>query len=217
MQYGVMNLCRHIWRLSSTLFSPKTRQADQSNVPVPPTQHTEPRARVAYTRLYTDETCSMKSQRHLEIENLDVPLEEGQAKAVSYTWGEFNRRQVPIGHAKDKKRRRITIELGEEWTVSDVIERLAELSSSGPIWLDQLCIVQNDKAIRDTLAKIPAIFRTFPVVVLMPGRPCKCLSKFIHKLRPQDTDGQTDPCPSDAMTFEDVNRCGECLNFTRHS
>ena len=42
--------------------------------------------------------------------------------------------------------------------------------------MDQLCIKQNDdREIKETLAKIPDIYRTFEVAVFMPGALCECV------------------------------------------
>lgn len=180
---------------------------------MPPTQDNEPqKARVACVHLC--QSCSITSPPHLVIENREVPLEENQATAISYTWGEFNRQEVEIGHSNDEKRKSVFLELGEEWTKLDVINRLDELSRNGPIWLDQLCTEKNDEAIRRSLAKIPAIFRTFPVVVLMPDRPCRCLHEFVHKIKDQNTDGSADRYPDEAAIFQEITRSEECLTFT---
>lgn len=185
---------------------------------MPPKEVSKPqKARVASIHLCKDTTCSYTLSPHLAIENLEVPLEEGQATAISYAWGEFNRQQVLVGHSEDEGRRRVTLELGEEWSVQDVIERLAELSSNSPIWLDQLCIVQKDEAIRETLAKIPAIFSTFHVVALMPDHPCKCLDEFVHKFKLHNPDEWTDLDDHAKAIKQGMKDYQECISFTAPS
>lgn len=46
--------------------------------------------------------------------NPEVPLKHDQATATSYTWGEFDRTFVPIGHLKTDGSKVISIELGKE-------------------------------------------------------------------------------------------------------
>ena len=96
-----------------------------------------------------------------------------------------------------------------------VIERIAELSSSGPLWLDQLCIVQSDEAIRENLAKIPTIFRTFQVVVLMLDHPCKCLHDFIREVKFQGTH-ESEDLRSKAF-YKCLENYDHCINFTASS
>lgn len=149
----------------------------------------------------------------MSIDILEVPIRHDQAVAISYTWGEFNRTKVPIGHDGNKL---ISIELGEEWILPEFIDRLASLSSSTPIWLDQLCIPQESKAIRDALASVPTIYRTFDVVVLMPGRPCECLGKFLAEsggpVAPE-VDQETLTVPQALPLATRVERYARCLNF----
>lgn len=79
----------------------------------------------------------------------------------------------------------VQLELGKEWVIGDFIDRLAELSKDAPIWIDQICIPQKEEAIRQVLANIPSIFRTFDVAALMPGHPCKCLDDILENRLPR--------------------------------
>lgn len=110
-----------------------------------------------------------------------VKLQQGNATAISYTWGEFNRQPRQIGHFSDG--RPALLKLGEEWNTADLIsvfddlcKRLKDGSSPGYCWLDQFCISQeSDSKIRDELARIPDIYRYFNVTILIPGSRCQCL------------------------------------------
>src|SRR2546423_2816847 len=110
--------------------------------------------------------CSSIRTQHLSVEFCYVRLEKNNAIAISYTWGEFDRRNVLMGHEAGKPQRRLYINLGQEWTILDLWQRLAEIARERPLWIDQLCIPQKDEEIRLILAKIPAIFRTFHVIAL---------------------------------------------------
>jgi hypothetical protein len=83
-----------------------------------------------------------------------------------------------MGHEAGKPQRRLYINLGKEWAILDLWQRLAEIARERPLWIDQLCIPQKDEEIRLILAKIPAIFRTFHVVSLLPGSTCGCLRRL---------------------------------------
>jgi hypothetical protein len=63
-----------------------------------------------------------------------------------------------MGHEAGKLQRRLYINLGQEWTIPDLWQRLAEIAEECPLWIDQLCIPQKDEEIRLILAKIPVIF-----------------------------------------------------------
>ena len=95
---------------------------------------------------------------------------------MSYTWVEFDRRKVVIGHDSNSMKGSMT--LGEEPVTHDFIVSLSELSMLyGGCWIDQLCILQNEPDIRAALADIPSIYRTLHVVALMPGSPCSCFQE----------------------------------------
>lgn len=124
-------------------------------------------------------TCTVSECRselpagHLMVEVSMVTRKHGSAVAISYTWGEFNRRAVTLGH--DHSGKNLTLELGEEWDLDDLRDSLLMLSQRhGGVWLDQLCLRQNEAHLKQDLASIPYIFRAFDVVALMPGKPCPC-------------------------------------------
>jgi hypothetical protein len=129
----------------------------------------------------------LSNDLHLQIDCREVELSKSLAIAVSYTWGEFGRRDVLIGH--NDRGKPVSMNLGREWDIQEAIVRLAELciengEQQGPehagLWIDQLCIPQTNAEIRKTLASIPNIYRTLDVVALMPGGVCSCFQWFTY-------------------------------------
>jgi hypothetical protein len=123
--------------------------------------------------------CDLLAHTHLSIGYRVVRLLYGKAVSVSYTWGEFNRRPVTIGHNHEKIL--IDMELGEEWPTQDVVTTPARIyrehSRRGGCWIDQRCILQHDRELRrKAVMRIPTIFRTFGTVIMMCGKPCKCFA-----------------------------------------
>ncbi|EPS35100.1 hypothetical protein H072_11592 [Dactylellina haptotyla CBS 200.50] len=97
--------------------------------------------------------------------------------AVSYTWGEFNRRDVIVGHHEGSPDKIVKLNLGTEWNTFGLVRRLAEIcGTDGAIWMDQICLPQKEEQIQETLAKIPDIYRALEVAIIMPGSPCLCLN-----------------------------------------
>ncbi|KAF9630715.1 hypothetical protein BFW01_g1277 [Lasiodiplodia theobromae] len=139
-------------------------------------------ARVADLRVCTAPNCPFTPSPHLSVHLHDVPLARGNATALSYVWGEFNRGPITVGHAATSATRTFSLEIGTEWVVSDLLNRLVELCAERPVWMDQFCIPQKEDEIVRTLASIPTIYRTFDVVVLMPGAPCGCLREHMRDL-----------------------------------
>lgn len=45
--------------------------------------------------------CSFSSQTHLQVGYRLVPLEYGNAVAISYAWGDFDGEKFAIGHGED--------------------------------------------------------------------------------------------------------------------
>lgn len=146
------------------------------------------------------EPCDCKlhnwTDPHLTIELDHIPLQRGEATAISYVWGEFDRRDVPVGHPPEKSEDVIRMNLGIEWVTQDVIHRLAEIAADKPIWMDQLCIPQNDEEIRKILASIATIYKTFDVAVLLPGHPCACLPLIVKELEARESQEGKDRTPN---------------------
>src|SRR4051794_21896962 len=118
------------------------------------------RARVVKLKFCEDSQCDFK-ETHLLIVEDSVDLARGNATAISYTWGAYERQNYPIGHYADYKdsKAKVVMELGEEWrvTISHFLQALVDIckeENSGFIWMDQLCINQNNSSeVRETLAK----------------------------------------------------------------
>ncbi|KAI1466120.1 uncharacterized protein F4812DRAFT_97720 [Daldinia caldariorum] len=139
------------------------------------------KVKVAKFQFCHDLECAFSSDIHLLVETCETELAPENAVAISYTWGEFFREKRAVGHTKSNDP--VLFELGSEWVLQDLIVKLACLTMEHQAcWMDQLCIPQEEEMIRLTLASIPTIYRTLPVVALMPGRPCKCLHRELDKL-----------------------------------
>ncbi|KAI9737442.1 MAG: hypothetical protein M1834_009596 [Cirrosporium novae-zelandiae] len=144
------------------------------------------KTRVVKFQFCHDGECDFgEGELHLVIETSYVELRRGSARALSYTWGEFDRKQTEIGHYKDG--RRATMELGQEWDILELVVTLQDLclepDQSQYCWIDQLCIAQDDaEEVRSTLAKIPDIYRNFDVIVLFPGSLCECQLRALDYL-----------------------------------
>ncbi|KAB2570231.1 hypothetical protein DBV05_g11076 [Lasiodiplodia theobromae] len=149
---------------------------------------------------------------HLTIELDHIPVQRGEATAIPYVWCEFDRRDVPIGHPPGKSEDIIRMNLGIEWVTQDVIHRLAEIAADKPIWMDQLCIPQNDEKIRRILANIATIYKTFDVAVLMPGHPCACLSLIVKELEARAAEEGKGRIPNLDDDIESYTP-NFCLNF----
>ncbi|KAL9057263.1 MAG: hypothetical protein Q9162_002467 [Coniocarpon cinnabarinum] len=134
--------------------------------------------------------------KHLVVTEHYVSLERKNARAISYAWGVSPREKKVVGHYEDGVT--VNLELGADWNTLDFMNTLHGLcnpssgneSSDMPeyCWIDQLCIRQNDsKELRQTLARIPDIFRSLDVVVLLPGARCECglqrLQRFQRRRR----------------------------------
>jgi hypothetical protein len=119
-----------------------------------------------------------------------VKLSDTKALAISYTWGEFERKKVKLG--QDIEGKAVEMELEKEWDIQETIVRLAMLclengeahgSEHAGIWIDQLSISQTDDTkIPASLASIPNIYQTLDVVVLVPGGICGCLQKTYERV-----------------------------------
>lgn len=120
---------------------------------------------------------------HLVVHIQYVDVARGSATAISYTWGEYFRRVVTIGHNQEGSL--VKMELGEDWKIEAFITTLDEICAEYKFcWIDQLCINQSDDDnIRLILARIPDIYRSFNVLVLIPGKPCSCHAEQMKRFR----------------------------------
>lgn len=130
-------------------------------------------------------SCPSITEPHLAISLSYSELRTENAVAISYTWGAFDRRNVCIGHCLRQPTVRLFLNLGQEWDVPELLQRLAELSQKhNAIWIDQLCIPQNAADIQLNLARIPDIYRTFNVIAVLPGSPpCCCFREHVQERR----------------------------------
>lgn len=135
-----------------------------------------------------DEACQFAESTHPLVSTSYVPLKTGNAIAISFTWGEFDRQEASLGH--DATGREVSMFLGCEWNRSDVVERLLHMAyaltpdeTPMPFWIDQLCIPQDNEAvIRSTLAAIPQIFNLFDNVAVLPGSPANACEKASNSM-----------------------------------
>jgi hypothetical protein len=140
-------------------------------------------------------TCTHPSYEssHLVVRSFSAPLEHGAAIAVSYAIGDFGRERHVLGHHENDVNRSVTIQLGAEWELCGFTSKLVLLSEQKPaIWMDQLSILQNIDEIRIGLQRVPQIYRTFEVVVLLPYPPCACLNESLAKYKSHEDFVQED-------------------------
>jgi hypothetical protein len=137
-------------------------------------------ATIASLAVCQSDTCTFQSKHlpqpdtHLIVRFRDVVLQNSSAVAISYAWGDFDLQPFDIGH--DAEGKTISLTLGQEWNRAEFLQTLVSLSQSfNAVWLDRLCIVQEQSMIAATIQTIPQIFRVLNTHVLMPGSLCRCL------------------------------------------
>jgi len=145
------------------------------------TNQTSGRMSVSTIRLATFAYCLCPafSGRHIvvSLKDVDIGHAKNYAVAISYIWGEFDREEHDVGHVAGDTNLHVYLELGKEWNINNMIYRLVEISQTGKwCWMDQVCIPQQEDEIRKTLAKISTIYRALPVIALLPGSLCRCLT-----------------------------------------
>lgn len=145
-------------------------------------------------------------QPHLVIHYVHVPIKHARGAAISYTWGEFERRQFTIGHTKSFCP--VSVNLGREWHIGHLLRCLVELSKMHDgVWMDPLCMPQGQAVIKATLAIIPDIYRNLHVIVVMPGAVCNCLETITNRALELHDTGSSD---GDVLS---VYRSLRCLNW----
>ncbi|KAI0909659.1 hypothetical protein F4823DRAFT_638723 [Ustulina deusta] len=135
-----------------------------------------------------------------------------------------------IGHEKMPADRKINaddfmkIRLGDEWAESDhnasfvkTLDRICNGTNDqdGPYycWIDQLSGEQGeDEKVRKTLNMVPVIYRTLPVVAILPGAKCRCMVDY-SEITNQHSPNQ-DYLTGLNMEFRDdsLNRHRSCFN-----
>ncbi|KAK4947845.1 hypothetical protein LTR10_013353 [Elasticomyces elasticus] len=148
--------------------------------------------------------CRLVTGPHLLITNEYVDLVRGNAVAISYTWGDYGRRKVVIGHELHNSGGRLQeMELGLEWTSdgNDLLQALDSICREFQYcWIDQLSMDQENAAqIRKTLGRIPDIYRSLDVVALCPGKICACQTARLPWEQTDTTTGNEDDVAEDAV------------------
>ena len=92
---------------------------------------------------FDDCRCPKFGFPHLVVCREDVELNASHGVALSYTWGEWDRKIFVIGHLLDGREQLLKLKLGSEWNRLDFSCQLVEICQTGqPVWIDQLCIPQ---------------------------------------------------------------------------
>jgi len=159
--------------------------------------------------------CKHSEDLHLLVSWRHADLDQDDVVAVSYTWGEFNRNDFVVGH--DSNGKPISMQIGDEWERGEFIVALADICMSETktlaCWLDQLCIAQDDdEEVRRTIAQIPQIYRSFEVVALIPGRPCRCLKTVTELARAMRDTAVADVTRTNTLNHEILLITNRCLN-----
>ena len=126
--------------------------------------------------------CSCRGEAflidHINVESFMRPLEPGQAVALSYGIGDFDREYHLLGHFDGLADEHIKLDFGSEWDMKELMSALVELSGKhGALWLDQLSIPQDEASKEVHFQHMPRIYHRFEVVVLLPNSPCPCLEE----------------------------------------
>lgn len=157
---------------------------------------------------------SSNRRPHAAIDVFQTKLDPRNAVAISYTWGEFHRRDVSIGHRTGHPMVNVTMNLGMEWDIPELQARFIELCHSyNNLWIDQLSKPQQNDEVRRLLAKIPAIYSTLNLVVLFPGSLCTCLSRDIEEFEERATQGKTHSSDADWENLPELIKCYNALGF----
>lgn len=151
-------------------------------------------------------SCGQRGN-HVKIRTSQRPVEAGQAIALSYGIGDFDRQKRIFGHTDGATSVSVELEFGGEWEIQGLMNAFVALSEKhGAIWFDQLSIPQDPALIPIHLQKMPQIYDMFEVVVLLPNAPCPCLrdtfSSWTEDKSFADRDGD----------FDLYNVASECLN-----
>jgi hypothetical protein len=145
--------------------------------------------------------CSCGSETysadHIKLMTFKRTVKPGQAVALSYGIGDFDRQKHLFGHVDGLESKVVRLEFGGEWEIEGLSSALVALSEKhGAVWLDQLSIPQDPASITSNLQNMPQIYRGFEVVVLLPNAPCSCLkdafdswtSEGLHAMKTGDLD-----------------------------
>ena len=123
-------------------------------------------------------SCGSEAQSadHIKLKIFKRAVKPGQAVALSYSIGDFDRQKHLFGHVDGPESEAVRLEFGGEWEIEGLMSAPVSLSEKhGAVWLDQLSIPQDPASITLHLQNMPQIYRGFEVVVLLPNAPCSCL------------------------------------------
>lgn len=129
--------------------------------------------------------CSCQISRfptfRLALRTFWLDLNETRAVAISYAIGDYARACHILGRRDGAPDLAVSLQFGVEGDIHDLKHLLVELSKTNQaIWIDQLSIPQtSQKEIRTHLERIPQIYGTLEVVVLLPNAPCHCLQESL--------------------------------------
>jgi hypothetical protein len=116
---------------------------------------------------------------HIKVKTWMQPVVTGQAVALTYGIGDFDRNKHIFGHVENVPAVQVKLVFGSEWDIQQIMTALVELSEThSAIWMDQLSIPQDAVSIAVNLQNMPQIYRTFDVVVLLPDALCSCLKEI---------------------------------------
>jgi hypothetical protein len=207
---------------SSQLFNLTTRLVQSWQNTRAPFVDTEVGERIAIAQVYfccnSSPGCpSPTTEPHLVVDYQQVPIaRESGVVAISYTWGEFKRRMVLIGHRSPHSGvpTPVRIELGVEWNTQDLQKCLVGLCEKHDgIWLDQLCNGQTPQEVDTILAEIPTIYRSLDVVAIMPGASCECLHRMTDKVIEAVEAGTMTHEQIEAIWHDELIQKSRCLHF----
>jgi hypothetical protein len=145
-------------------------------------QHGSPGAPGLEVLVHCFAWCSCGSETysadHIKLKAFNRVVTPGQAVALSYGMGDFDRQKHLFGHVDGLESEVVRLEFGGEWEIGGLLSALVALSEKyGAVWLDQLSIPQDPVSIALHLQNMPQIYSDFEVVVFLPNAPCHCLKE----------------------------------------
>ncbi|KPI38312.1 uncharacterized protein AB675_12061 [Cyphellophora attinorum] len=132
----------------------------------------ETKARLTSVPVSTFSWCecgdAQYGSKHIQVKQKHVSLHPGNAAAISYGIGDFDRFAHLFGHHEpdqDGTTQPLELTFGGEWSVADLSKAFVDLSiEHGALWFDQLSIPQDPELIPIHLQNIPNIYRAFEVI-----------------------------------------------------
>ncbi|KAI3327467.1 hypothetical protein F4824DRAFT_506960 [Ustulina deusta] len=173
-------------------------------------------------KLPKQQNFAKESEERPKIEDVPKIVDHDKVKVISYTWGHWGWRKEEVYDNQSDDF--MKIRLGDEWAESDhnasfvkTLDRICNGTNDqdGPYycWIDQLSGEQGeDEKVRKTLNMVPVIYRTLPVVAILPGAKCRCMVDY-SEITNQHSPNQ-DYLTGLNMEFRDdsLNRHRSCFN-----